>query len=839
MKTKRCLIDIMVITVLFFCSVVSGTCRENGSPDEVLSKALRFADLYNWTAATPLFLQEQAVFPNSEKTSNALYARIGSLRQGSTEPVPIRSQEIADELATNPLLKRNTPLRLFALVVKGDLDGEVDSAAARADWTEVMALARELNIPKWTYRALGQIGFSDYYDGDIAACQQKVAAAVIEAAKANDVGAEIFFISTTAHGLEMQHMPDQAITYAKRAIGLAAENPDTGYPILAYESLISSMIQNGQVSEADQLCKKLLNEPLLPYAKADLLALASRIAVAAHDNSGAISKLEQAIEFTKRVGENRVLADWESSLSSMYVAAGDLSKAEELARDAVRAVESRGMTAFLPERFNNLAQVLISRGKYAEADEVYDRAGLIQDTMIGKADSVLTKTALITKAGTLYSNHFALIADHFDNPSEAYNIVERARGRAIADLLISGPTTSEKGLETERQISRLRLALMTARSTDQIRSIRDRIFLAEQYRAVNRGLTILSKNFQPVDVPKVQKSLAQSEAILEYVLAEPTSYCLVITSGANHIVRLAGKQVIEMQVAKYLASINAKTPAESEAVALYKTLLKPIQEANSKSRLIVVPDGKLHLLAFDALIDERNHQYLVESKTIVYTPSASSFYLLRSTRHPQVKPVALLALGGVPYGGSGLQQTAITRGYTPGALWDLPGSLEEVSAADKALPDPGNTILTAGRATETAFKRASSGHYRVIHLAVHGFPNVDPDRASLVMLSDASHGDDGFLEASEIVQLHINADLVVLSACDTAVGPIQGEEGISSLSNAFLLAGAGTVVSTLWAVEDAPSLALIKRFYQFLRQGQSPSQSMAEAKREILCNGSH
>jgi CHAT domain-containing protein len=596
------------------------------------------------------------------------------------------------------------------------------------------------------------------------------------------------------------------------------------------------MIQSGQMSEANQLCQKLLNEPLLPYAKADLLALAAKIAAVNHDNSKAISNLEQAIEFTKAVGESRVLAEWESSLSSMYVAAGDLPKAEQLARGAVKSVETRGTIAFLPERLNSLAQVLVSRRKYTEAREVYDRAALIQDTMIGKADSVLTKTALITKAGSLYANHFALIADHFRSPVGAYNVVERARGRAIADLLVSGPTTSEKGLATERQISRLRLALMAARSTNQIRAIRDQIFLAEQYRSVNRGVTILnSKNFEPVDVQRVQRGLAKSEVILEYVLAEPTSYCSVITSSSHRIVRLADKHSIEVLVRKYLATIKDKKPTETdESIALYKTVLKPIEETKLKSRFIIVADGDLHLLPFDALVDDRDHHAVVQSKTVVYTPSATSFYLLRSTHRPQVKPVALLALGGVPYGGSGLQQSAITRGYTPDTLWDLPGSLEEVAAAGRALPDPANTILTDRKATETAFKRAASGHYRVIHLAVHGFPNADPDRASLVMLSDPVDGDDGFLEASEIVQLHINADLVVLSACDTGVGPDQGEEGISSLSTAFLLAGAGTVVSTLWAVEDAPSLALIKRFYQFLRQGQSPSESMANAKRAIL-----
>jgi CHAT domain-containing protein len=111
-------------------------------------------------------------------------------------------------------------------------------------------------------------------------------------------------------------------------------------------------------------------------------------------------------------------------------------------------------------------------------------------------------------------------------------------------------------------------------------------------------------------------------------------------------------------------------------------------------------------------------------------------------------------------------------------------------------------------ATETAFKNAAAIPYQFIHLAVHAFADDDPDRAALIMLSDPRYGEDGFLQASEIVQMHLASDLVVLSACETGVGPIEDEEGISTLSMAFLLAGARNVVSTIWPIEDDPALFL-------------------------------
>jgi|SRR5579884_758591 CHAT domain-containing protein len=112
--------------------------------------------------------------------------------------------------------------------------------------------------------------------------------------------------------------------------------------------------------------------------------------------------------------------------------------------------------------------------------------------------------------------------------------------------------------------------------------------------------------------------------------------------------------------------------------------------------------------------------------------------------------------------------------------------------------------------------------------------SLHPERAALLLLSDPSSGDDGILEASQIVHLHSNADLVVLSACDTAVGRLQGEEGIANLSLAFQIAGAKAVVSTLWTIDDTTALYLMKRFYVHLTTGNTVASALTAAKRDML-----
>ena len=318
----------------------------------------------------------------------------------------------------------------------------------------------------------------------------------------------------------------------------------------------------------------------------------------------------------------------------------------------------------------------------------------------------------------------------------------------------------------------------------------------------------------------MQNNLSPSEALLEYVVDEPASYCLAITHATIGIVKLPGKQALSSLVLTYLRKLKAKERADDEARHLYDVLVGGVTGLQGAKQLIIVRDGELHLVPFDALV-ERSGRYVVESRAVTYAPSATSFVLLRMSSPRKSSAQGLLAVGGVPY-----QQSA-TR------LTDLPSSRDEALAAAAALPNRANTLLLGSEATETAFKK--SMNHRIIHLAVHAVTNEGrPDRAAFVLLSDPQHGEDGFLYPSEIVQLPLDADLVVLSACDTAVGPVEGEEGISTLARAFLLAGARTVVSTLWTIDDDSTLYLMKVFYAELGRHRSAPEALRIAKKKML-----
>jgi hypothetical protein len=125
---------------------------------------------------------------------------------------------------------------------------------------------------------------------------------------------------------------------------------------------------------------------------------------------------------------------------------------------------------------------------------------------------------------------------------------------------------------------------MAARSTDQVRALRDQIFMTEQARWSTPGMSIVkTRSPEAVDIEQVQRSLAPSALLLEYVLADPSSYCLVISRGASRIVHLKAKSEIEPLIGAYLKAAKGKTSALAEARSLYDALLSPLREVAAAS----------------------------------------------------------------------------------------------------------------------------------------------------------------------------------------------------------------------------------------------------------------
>jgi CHAT domain-containing protein len=300
--------------------------------------------------------------------------------------------------------------------------------------------------------------------------------------------------------------------------------------------------------------------------------------------------------------------------------------------------------------------------------------------------------------------------------------------------------------------------------------------------------------------------------------------------------RLLGKKKIETDAAKYRQEIAAKASDKTLAQALFGELLAPLSEYSNRRDLVIVPDGQLHLLPFAALVDEGT--YVISTHTIDVAPSSTVFELLKR-RSEQKETVAMPYIGVAAWAQPAYTRNPILRavaGPERSELIPLPDSRIEVETIAKDLPHP-STILLGAEATETRFKSLSRESTDVIHLALHGYADLDyPDRSALIFAPESSGPDDGLLQVREIRALHLKAKLVTLSACNTGVGPV-GEAGVTNLVNAFIEAGADSVVSTFWELEDQSTRLLMTSFYSKLASHQRKVDALRSAQIDLLNQG--
>jgi CHAT domain-containing protein len=352
---------------------------------------------------------------------------------------------------------------------------------------------------------------------------------------------------------------------------------------------------------------------------------------------------------------------------------------------------------------------------------------------------------------------------------------------------------------------------------------------------------------QPAALTNVENDLHPDEVLLEYVLDDPISFCISVTRRGTHIQALPiGRKEVDKLAEQFVDEVRAKGAGVETSKRLFRALLEPISEAKTAARLIIAPDGALNLVPFEALRDKLG-EYLLKSRVMSYVPSGTILDVLRRSRKNESAASPFLGVGDVAYenqGGAGsrLPPAATVRGrilrgmadLSGMELHDLPQTREEVAEIGKIVGRDA-VILLGKDATETAFKKQPLDQFRVLHLAVHGFADKQyPERSALILGTDPKSSDDGLLQVREIVRLRLNAELTTLSACDTGVGKLQGQEGVSNLVEAFLVAGSKSVVASLWSADDTFASALMDRFYQRLGEGDDTSSALRDAKLDLL-----
>ena len=285
-----------------------------------------------------------------------------------------------------------------------------------------------------------------------------------------------------------------------------------------------------------------------------------------------------------------------------------------------------------------------------------------------------------------------------------------------------------------------------------------------------------------------------------------------------------GAQALRLRGGGELVLGGSKEQAWRE---LYKLLILPLREALPPpgSHLTIVPQGPLFRLSFAALQDERGH-YLIENYALNYAPSLGVLRLTGEQKQQlaQREPSYLIIAD---------PQIAPDLAKDPG-LPSLPGARNEARNLLRLLPGGETTLLMGADATKAAIRERAPGK-TVLHLATHAIVRDDRPFDSFLVLSAGikSPPGDARLNVQEIYNLDLHADLVVLSACRTALGKLSGD-GIAGLTRAFFYGGTPSVMATMWDVADEPTSFLITDFYKSLKGDADKSQALRIAQIHLI-----
>ncbi|HMQ47165.1 MAG TPA: CHAT domain-containing protein [Saprospiraceae bacterium] len=342
----------------------------------------------------------------------------------------------------------------------------------------------------------------------------------------------------------------------------------------------------------------------------------------------------------------------------------------------------------------------------------------------------------------------------------------------------------------------------------------------------------LKYNVTTRKISEIREALiASDEAFVEYFVAEKQIYAFVITADRFEVLTLAKDFPLEEWALEFRKDIEAfqhpdsdKTQLceaySSKGYELYQRLIEPLEKMGLPKKLIIVPSGVLGLLPFEALLsapaqscDFRTYPYLVHEYQIAYAYSASLQYelLQRSgrvnRRFAGFAPVfdGRGGFGELRYNVDLLQQ--VKSGYGAKLYQD-----EEA---------------TIGMLEQIARK------FGVFHFSTHAQANPEEGDFSFIVFSDGQDGYDSLM-VKDIYLLPLQAEMVVLSACETALGTVYNGEGIINLPRAFFYAGANSVITTLWSINDGKNRSLMENYYTALKKGKDKSGALQQAKLDYL-----
>jgi CHAT domain-containing protein len=568
------------------------------------------------------------------------------------------------------------------------------------------------------------------------------------------------------------------------------------------------------------------------------------------------------------------IGNWEKALDRLYMA---LALGYMLQSSEIHLV------------YGALGVTYYRLGQQEKALDAFRRGLNLFETVWKYQEMDETRIALLELGSQFYQHYVDVLLNVFsktgisDYRTEAFEVCERLRARGFLQMLELSNKKKRGGqialLSSDREDFRRRLDTSHSRLRkievgapeerqllQEMGKIRDSISELDT-KLRDRSEKPSEDNLDPISsITEIQALIEKDTAVLEYSVGLLQTILWVITKETFHYYIIPS--LVPLQgVQEYLKSLREPLVTKDEiskhielGQKCYRWLFEPAaSEFKNTKRLIVIPDGLLHYLPFETLImpdlakEGRSRispltiPYLFKEYEITYVPSAAIFVMQNRVGIARTQArLPILAFGdpayekGISQDVTSIKPTQQTNAIIRDSnLTRLAFSGEEVRgiAGIWGIPIPSEHINLGKQANVNRLRELDISRYRIIHMACHGIlaDQVKWATQPALVLSPVSETESSsLLQLSDILDLKLNADLVVLSACSTGLGQLKDGEGIIGLTRGFMSAGASSVLVSLWEVEDQSTCLLMQRFHSYLKEGKPKGEALRKAKLDLL-----
>ncbi len=748
--------------------------------------------------------------------------------------------------------------------------------------------ASALNNIGATYRVMGEPQQALEYFKQALSLQRSVEDPRGEAIMITNIGALYYRLGDVQQALDYY---DQALPLRRKAGDIAGQAITLSAIGAAHLALGDTQRSLERVKQALSLVQGGQYRP----EEAQALTVTAAVSSTIGNNQQALGYLHRALELWRAIGERQGESSALIRMGRIYRELGEWRLALKYLEEALKLARDIGETGTEAVALADVARVQSEMGDLDQALKHIESALNLVETLRARIRIEDLRVSFLASKHSDYEFYIdLLIRLHERRPSEGFDALafeasERARGRKLLDVLSAtraeirqgvDPTLLERLLSLQRQINAkelLRMQLVARNQMERSATIDKELrALLADYQEAQGQMLIRSPRYAaltdpvPLKLEMIQRQALDRDTImLEYALGEKRSFLWAITPSSIRAYIIPGRAEIEAAALRAYGRLTKSNQrqyafsAEIAAAELSRMILGPVAAKLGRKRLVIVSDGVLQYVPFGALPSPvagrsaSKRRPLIVEHEVIYLPSASSLVAMRrdQAQSRASRTVAVLsdpvfqpddprvkntmpskekekAIEGQSKNNQALVRSANETGLT--SFERLIHTRKEAEAiVALAPPEQGFKALDFA-ASHATVMNAGLDQYRIVHFATHGLLNSQHPELSGIVLSlvdEEGRSQEGFLRAHEIFNLKLNAELVVLSACSTALGKEIKGEGLAGLTRGFMYAGAPRVIASLWNVRDEATAELMKRFYQHMLIGKSsPAAALREAQ---------